>query len=286
MDEGKASTASGDLAHALESYEKAHAIMHVPTTGIAVAKTRLSLGQFAGARAMAIEVAAIPRDPAEPPVFEQARKQAKQIQTEAEAKAATLRIHVRGGPPDQLTIDGREVPVDQLREPLVLDPGTHAIVARKPDAEGKAEVVLAERDKKEVEVELFPIGAAAGGPRKVAGFSLDEERGGERTTTAKVLMIGGFGLGAAGLVAGGVTGFLAASKASDVKAQCENGICDPAAESDLASARSMATISNIGFAVGIVGAAVGVVGLVLPRARSARTGFVVLPSGAAVAGQF
>ena len=91
------------------------------------------------------------------------------------------------------------------------------------------------------------------------------ERG--RTTTAKVLVFGGFGLAVAGLAVGGVTGALTLSKAGDVKTQCANGICDPAAKSDLDSASSLATISTIGFAVAGAGALCGVVGLLLPRTR-------------------
>ena len=39
MDEGKAFTKSGELERALEAYQKAHDLMHVPTTGMAVART-------------------------------------------------------------------------------------------------------------------------------------------------------------------------------------------------------------------------------------------------------
>jgi hypothetical protein len=60
-------------------------------------------------------------------------------------------------------------------------------------------------------------------------------------------------VGGAGLVVGSVTGALAFSKASD----CPNKVC--ATQSDLDSAKSMATISTIGFGVGIVGVAVGTI---------------------------
>ena len=57
MDDGDAKVASGDLAGALTSYETAHAIMRVPSTGIEVAKTLDKLGKLLPALAAAREVA-------------------------------------------------------------------------------------------------------------------------------------------------------------------------------------------------------------------------------------
>ncbi len=62
-----------------------------------------------------------------------------------------------------------------------------------------------------------------------------------------------YGVGAAGLLVGTVTGVLAMSKASD----CPNKVC--ATQSDLDSAKSMATVSTITFGIGIAGAAVGTI---------------------------
>ena len=77
-------------------------------------------------------------------------------------------------------------------------------------------------------------------------------------------MVGGFGVGAAGLIAGGVTGGLTLSREKDLETSCPDKHCTSAdAQSDLDSSRTLANVSTAMFAVGGAGIAVGVVGLVL-----------------------
>jgi hypothetical protein len=73
-----------------------------------------------------------------------------------------------------------------------------------------------------------------------------------------------FGVAGAGLIVGGITGALAFSKAAD----CPNKVCET--QSDLDSAKSMATISTVGFGVGIAGVAVGTI-LLLTGKNSSET---------------
>src|SRR5687767_6484542 len=72
MDEGKARVKSGELMRALEAFQKAHDLMHVPTTGMAAAKTHYQLGHLVEARRLAQEVLDYPKEAGEPPVFETA----------------------------------------------------------------------------------------------------------------------------------------------------------------------------------------------------------------------
>lgn len=292
MDDGKARTKAGDLTHALEAYQKAHAIMGVPTTGMAVAKTHYAMGHLVEAREAALEVVRMEREPGEPAVFDRARKQAKDLAAQVEPRIPTVRIRIRGEPAAQVTVDDVEIPLATLDAPVPMNPGSRIIAARsEAGAEARTQVALSEKDAKEIELELLPTkntGKGSGsGTRKVIGLSLEGERGGERTGAANALIFGGFGLAVSGAIVGGVTGAIAFSKAGDVKPQCENGICDPAAASDLESARSMALVSNIGFAAAAGGLVLGIVGLALPRTRSdPSVGFYVLPSGAGVRGAF
>ena len=66
------------------------------------------------------------------------------------------------------------------------------------------------------------------------------------------------GVGGAGLVVGGVTGFLALGKKSDLKG-CVDTKCPSNQQDTLDGAKSMATVSTVGFAVGFVGVGLGVV---------------------------
>lgn len=72
----------------------------------------------------------------------------------------------------------------------------------------------------------------------------------------------GFGIGAAGLAVGAITGILAMGKASDVKDGCPQNHCRTQPLVDEASSgKTLGTVATIGFIVGGVGAAVGLVGL-------------------------
>src|SRR5262249_41048711 len=92
----------------------------------------------------------------------------------------------------------------------------------------------------------------------------------------------GFGVGAAGLVAGAITGVVSLSKTSSLKDQCPNGACPAIADDARSSANTFANISNVSFAIGGVGALVGVIGLLMGTSsdgapvKSARV--VVAPS--------
>lgn len=66
------------------------------------------------------------------------------------------------------------------------------------------------------------------------------------------------GVGGAGLVVGGITGFLALGEKSDLDG-CVGDRCPSSERDTLDSAKSMATVSTVGFAVGFVGVGVGVV---------------------------
>ena len=289
MDEGKERMRVGDKERAVEAYQKAHDLMKVPTTGMALAKAHLSLGHIVEARDVALEVARMPRDNGEPAVFERARREAKALEAGLKPRIPTVRIVVKGGPATKVTVDNAELAPLLLGEPVVLNPGKHLFVAKNAEgADARAEVDFAERDGKEVELTL-PVpspalvvvtpaperGRSSSSSSSSASSSSSDRAGGrpraragDRTSTANAFVYGGFGVAVAGLAVGGVTGVLTLSKAGAVKKQCENGICDPNAKSDLDSASSTATISTIGFAVAGAGLVCGVVGLLLPRTKA------------------
>jgi hypothetical protein len=270
MDEGKERSRTGEKERALEAYQKAHDLMKVPTTGMALVRAHLAVGHLLEARDVALEVARMPRERSEPAIFEKARKEAKELEASLKPRIPTVRIVVKGGPATHVTVDDVDVAPLLLGEPVAMNPGKHTIVAKNADnAEKHADVELGERDAKEIELTLpasNPVLLVTIPPP--AKPSPDGARGSERSPAANVLVFGGFGLAVAGLAVGGVTGALTLAEAGSLKTQCANGICDPAAKNDLDSASSLATISTLAFAAAGVGLVCGVVGLVLPKTKS------------------
>jgi hypothetical protein len=305
MDEGVARMKANDPQHALENFSKAHELMHVPTTGVAVAKAHLALGHLVDALESAVEVVRTTKEPGEPAVFEKARKQAREIESQLKGRIPTIRIHVRGPSPTAVAVDGVEIPLALIAEPVPVNPGKRVITAKAADGtEGRAEVDVREGEKSDADVTLKEKSTASektseksastsstptpAQKPKVLGFGNDDTRGGSprRTPLAEGLIFGGFGIGAIGLGVGAVTGFMTLNRASDIKQSCENNVCGPEAKSDLDSANTLGAISTIAVAVGIAGLGAGILGLAMPMPNAQKTGFRIQPTGSGVGGTF
>jgi hypothetical protein len=161
------------------------------------------------------------------------------------------------------------VPAALLGAERPTDPGVHEVVA---SADGynmaKTSVTLAEGSHQQVSLVLTPdpnAKAAAPPPTPVAAAPVattpapaeppaeaPAARGPDRTAAYIA-----FGIGGAGLVTGTITGILAMTKEGSL--ECPDNQCPPAEHDALDSARTLATISTIGFGVGLAGAATGVV---------------------------
>jgi hypothetical protein len=180
--------------------------------------------------------------------------------------------------------------------PLPVDPGEHTIRASAPGYEDWSTTVKIDKgESKTVEVPtLAAKGASAPKPEAPpppppADQSPPPEppRGG-----ISVLTIGAYAVGAVGLGVGAGFGLASLSKASDL-----DGVCKPTCpvdrNDDLSTARTQAWISNVGFAVGVVGAVVGTVSLLRDRAATSSAARVTPALGgdgrhayAGVAGRF
>ena len=262
MDEGDAKRDKGDTKAALKSYEAADAIMHVPTTGLEVARAQSQLGLLLEARETLGRVGRLPPKPGEPAAFTAARRTADGLMAEIGARIPSVTVLAVNGEPGQTTViifDNEIVPPAASQAPRKVNPGRHSVVARSGLLEKKQDVDVAERESKTVTIDLRPAAARAepeatpSAPARSTGAS----------QLPKILIFGGFGLGAVGLGVGAVTGLLSLSKVSDVKDQCTNDVCPANLQGDLDSAKSLGTVSTIAFVAGGIGVGAGIVGLVL-----------------------
>lgn len=256
MSEGRARRDSGDLAGALQSFQAADALMQVPTTALEVARTEIAMGKLIEAHDKLLAVARSTPTPGEPRPFAEARATAETLGNEVEARIPTLKITLVGlpaGAVPKVAVDGGEIPAAALVAPRAVDPGHHVVTANVDGPPKTQELDIAERETREVSLDLTvapppsppePEGPAPGSPRN------------------HTLSFIGFGVGAAGIITGSVTGLLAISSFNSAKSKgCVGNRCPPASYGDLDTASTMATVSDIGFIVGAVGVAVGVVGL-------------------------
>ena len=250
---------------ALKSYLAADAIMHVPTTGIEVARMYGALGQFIEARDKALAVARPPADVgAEPAPFQRARQDAASLASQWSQQVATLRIVVTGVDatvPLTVRVDGARVDASAAIE---VNPGEHYISAAAPNVGAAAREVTVRR----------------GASSEVTLTLQRGPDGGSEITTP--LMIAGFAAGGLGVVLGAVTGGLALGKTNDIKDGCVDNACPPALTADREEAERLANASNISFAVGGVGLALGLITLLVSLGDSdepaAETAVVVEPT--------
>jgi hypothetical protein len=282
MQQGRDLRDKNDLRGALQRFKAADDIMHVPTTGLEVARAQASLGQLVEARDTIAAIRLVPEKPSDPEPFKEARVKADELDASLDGRVPAVTIAVHGaaaGEAPALTIDGVPVPPAVVGLPRNVDPGHHVIVVKTASAEGKAEVDVREGQRKPVELTLA---ASAGGPpnAQTAGpsdaspgadsagaNSSTAEATPERTTTTShspdALTYAGGALAGAGLVAGAVTGILSWSKKSSLESACPGHVCPPSSYSSYDSANTLATVSTFAFVAAGVGACVAVVSLIV-----------------------
>jgi hypothetical protein len=249
---------AGDAKRALELFRSADGVMNVPTTRLAVAQALERLGQLVEARAALEQIESMPKRPDDPAAFVKAR-------ADAHAKLADLAKRI-----PEIAFEGGDVTIDgaAAKSPQHVNPGAHVVALG-----GREEhVIVAEGEHKVVRFgATTPLPLPAPPPA-------------EETTHMSPLVWIGFGVAVVGAGVGTFTGISAKSKKDDALATyCNGNKCPPAADSDLDSASTLATVSTISFVVAAVGAGVGIYGLLNPTRTTA---VVVGPSSVAVRAQF
>lgn len=250
---------AGKCPEAIEKLQRAESLHHAPTILGRLGECQVNVGDVVEGTENLNMVVREQLSATAPKVFHDAQDRAQKVLTAAMPKIAHLVIRIT--PSDvkaSVAVAGKSVPTALLGAERPTDPGTHQVTATaqgyKPTS---ATVTLAEGGHQDITLllEKDPNAVAAlpaAGTTSATGTGVD-------TTTAPAAKKSNtpayiaFGVGAAGLIVGGVTGALAFGKASD----CPNKVC--ATQSDLDSAKSMAAVSTISFGVGIAGVAVGTV---------------------------
>lgn len=269
MATGRAKREAGDLKGALQAFAAADSLMGVPTTGYELAKTQAALGLLVEARDLSLRVARSNPTAGEPGPFAEARHNAETLAAELEDREPSIKV-VPSVTPADLTVfvDDAVLPTAAVGVPRKVNPGEHTVRVRvSSGAENKTTVTVAERQNIDVPIDV---------PNALASTQLDTTTPSKGPSAGAVLAIAGFSLGAIGLGVGALTGVLSIDKTGTIKQQC-NPQC-PASQADaLSSARTLATISDVGFIAGGVGVAVGVTGLILLVTHPSKTAANVQP---------
>ena len=281
MTEGRTKRDANDLQAALKAFRGADSIMHVPTTAIEVAKTEALAGLLLEARDHALTLARSKAQPGEPGPFADARTAAQQLANELEARIPSVHVTLAGAKDDaEVRIDDLAIPSAAIGLPRKLNPGSHIVVAKSGGAERRTTFKVQEKESKDVTLDFGQAQVAdvpvdkpppvVDTPPPVTPPPTTPDAPSDGNGTRMALAIGGFSFAAVGLIAGSVTGILSLNQTSDLKAQCPGGRCPASLQGNLDSARTLATVSTVGFIAAGAGAIVGVIGLILPHAKAAQ----------------
>jgi hypothetical protein len=281
MDQGHTLREAGDHQKALVQFQGADAIMHVPTTGLEVAREQVALGLLVEARDTLQRILRTPATSDEPTAFRAARANAAVLDEQLVKRIAALQVSVTGAPGGvslQVYVDTIQVPSAALVAPFKVNPGHHVVSAAAGDVTAHQEVDVPEGQTASVVLALSDLRASVEAPSPGEKGAPEPSVAG-RGSSAVVpwLRWGGVVLAAAGVGVGSVTGAMSISKTSATSKLCVQDRCGPQTWSDIDSAHSLATISTISFVGAGVGAALAIVGFALggSSAPPARAGSAV-----------
>ncbi len=276
MDDADRYAEQKKFPEALRLYAAAHTIMHVPTTGLELARTLAAVGRLVEARETAFAVTRMPVEPNEPKPFKDARRDAALLDAELDKRIPTLRIALSGGADPAVvhaSIGDAELPADAVTLPQRVDPGKRVVHVRAAGfAPVDREVDVPEGSTTVVHVDLD---AATSTP-----FGLPP------------LAIAGISIAAVGVTVGTITGLVSLDRASTAKTLCGSDPknCDPSASSSIDSAKTYGWIATASFAIAIAGGGLAAYTLL---SRPAKTGsgprsvdLAITGGGALVRGTF
>jgi len=173
----------------------------------------------------------------------------------------------------QVFVDGEKVDPASLGRATGMDPGPHQVrveVAGRPPVEQRIVVAEGERNR----IVRIDLAASAGPqpdpPPTPTAPKPTEPSEGESSGISPLVWVG-FGVAAAGLLVGGITGGVALSKGGEIDDACPDGKCTEEQRDTYDSGMTMAHVSTASFAVAGVGVVVGIVGLLLPSKSEEQT---------------
>jgi hypothetical protein len=283
--EGTRLADANNCAGAIPKLDAAEKLFHAPTTLDRLGECQVAIGQIVAGTENLNRVVREVLPPNSPPAFVAAQKRAQLAYAAAVPRIGSLRIHVDGVAVDQVTVtvDGVSVPTALFDNSRPTDPGSHEVKATAPGyLSTTATASLKDGGDTSVALHLVPDPSAqvaapvpaASASVAVAGPSAapaspapppPAQSGGGGNGVA----IGSFIVGGVGIAVGSILGVMALGTKSTLDSNCVNKACPPPQQSNINSLGTQATISTVGFGVGVVGVAVGVILLAVSHGGSA-----------------
>ena len=261
-----------EYAVAEDRFRRAESLVHAPTLELGLARAQVGLGKLVEAHETYRRIVREPLAPAAPAPFARAVADARRELAALEPRLAWVTVDVHGAPSSDVTVsvDDAAFPAAALGIKRASDPGEHMVRASAP---GFAPLVtrftVTEGQATVVSVTLLPIprpetaAAPTAGTPPLAPPSAPAVESPAPTPLPSSTPFGrtagyaALGIGAAGLVAGGVMGVLALAKHASLSGGCPDGHCASSESSQVSLYDTLAMGSTVSLIAGAVGVATG-----------------------------
>ena len=270
--EGYQALQDKDYATAADRFRRADTLIHAPTLMIDWARSLVGLGKLVEAQERYEQIVREGVDAKSPRSWQRALKDAVNELAQLKPRLAWLTISVSGSDEAHVTVDEAHVTIDGAPVPSAalgvrraVNPGSLQVRVQANGFLGQKKAVELREGAEEalsfqLEPDLEPQTASA---EKVAAPAKAPVTSQDHTP-----MYVAFGVSAAGLAVGAISGGLALSKESDLSAVCNaDHNCPSSHEDTLRAYHTFGTISAVGFAVGVAGAGVGTTLWLLNRGK-------------------
>lgn len=227
--QGKALREKGDNAGAVAKFRQAFGLAATPILGLEICRTEEKLEHLVEAREACLSAVRLPTKANESDNTKQARNEAATLADSIKARIPAIVITLQGVPAGveaTVTVDGETVPTASLGAPRKVDPGSHHVVAKVGSGpESATDVTVKEGETKPATLTVtVPEGTTATTSTTpvtatTTPVGATNVMGPPPTTATHHPMWTwiGFGAAGAGVIVGGITGYLAINKAHDLK---------------------------------------------------------------------
>lgn len=244
--QGRALSDAGDIAGACAKFRESDRLDPAIGTTFNIADCEERLGHLATAWTLFDEVAQRLPDSDKRHAVAGSRAAA------LEPRLPKLTIQLVSAAPagTRVTRDGVELGAASLGTALPVDPGEHGVVVEAPGRAPRSfRLLISERERRTLEVSVGPESAAPPGDRAKGSPAPAPNR-----TLGYVLT----GVGAVGLVAGGVAGVLVLHEKKVVSDHCDaNKRCDDTGMAATRAGKTLGAVTTVGLVTGAIGLGAG-----------------------------
>jgi hypothetical protein len=262
--EGYEAQKRGDYGTAADRFTRAEQLVDAPTLLLGIGRAQVGLGKLVEAEETYQRILRERLEPDAPAPFVKALQDARVEAAALAPRLAWVTIDVQGAHGSSVSVDGEPVAAAGLGVRRPYDPGSHTLHV-SADGFLPADQTFQVSEGETRTIAISPPTKLSSTPATVQSWTVEPTAG---TPFGRTAGIAALSLGAAGLVAGGITGALVLAQHADLSRGCPDGQCPSSEAQDLARYHALADASTASLAIG---ASLVVTGAVLLLATHGRT---------------